>query len=52
VFGVLGVFGWVFVMPEDIQAVFASVCQHRLGLHNESGEAQVNDILKNVLVPV
>ncbi|GAA77657.1 MoxR family ATPase [Pseudoalteromonas sp. BSi20495] len=41
-----------FVMPEDVQAVFASVCQHRLGLHNESGEAQVNDILKNVLVPV
>jgi len=40
------------VMPEDVQAVFASVCQHRLGLHNESGEAQVNDILKNVLVPV
>ncbi|WP_166109056.1 MoxR family ATPase [Pseudoalteromonas sp. Z9A5] len=41
-----------FVMPEDVQAVFASVCQHRLGLHNESGEAQVNDILKAVLVPV
>ncbi|MGK2236782.1 MAG: MoxR-like ATPase [Pseudomonadota bacterium] len=41
-----------FVMPEDVQSVFASVCQHRLGLHNESGEAQVNDILKNVLVPV
>ncbi|WP_165728619.1 MoxR family ATPase [Pseudoalteromonas sp. 31A1] len=41
-----------FVMPEDVQAVFASVCQHRLGLHNESGESQVNDILKNVLVPV
>ena len=41
-----------FVMPEDVQAVFVSVCQHRLGLHNESGEAQVNDILKNVLVPV
>ncbi|MEM5480864.1 MoxR family ATPase [Pseudoalteromonas fuliginea] len=41
-----------FVMPEDVQAVFASVCQHRLGLHNESGEVQVNDILKNVLVPV
>ncbi|MBH0017088.1 AAA family ATPase [Pseudoalteromonas sp. NGC95] len=41
-----------FVMPEDVQAVFASVCQHRLGLHNDSGEAQVNDILKNVLVPV
>ena len=41
-----------FVMPEDVQAVFASVCQHRLGLHNESGEAQVNDILKNVLVLV
>lgn len=30
-----------FVMPEDVQAVFASVCQHRLGLHNESGEAQI-----------
>jgi len=41
-----------FVMPEDVQAVFTSVCQHRLGLHNESGESQVNDILKNVLVPV
>jgi MoxR-like ATPase len=41
-----------FVMPEDVQAVFASVCQHRLGLHNESGEAQVNDILNAVLVPV
>ena len=41
-----------FVMPEDVQAVFAIVCQHRLGLHNESDEAQVNDILKNVLVPV
>ena len=41
-----------YVMPEDVQAVFASVCQHRLGLHNESGEAQVNDILKAVLVPV
>ncbi|MBH0039569.1 AAA family ATPase [Pseudoalteromonas sp. SWN166] len=41
-----------FVIPEDVQVVFASVCQHRLGLHNESGESQVNDILKNVLVPV
>ncbi|ALS33041.1 MoxR-like ATPase [Pseudoalteromonas translucida KMM 520] len=41
-----------FVMPEDVQAVFASVCQHRLGLHNESGEAQVMQILKAVLVPV
>ena len=41
-----------FVMPDDVQAVFASVCQHRLGLHNESGQSQVNDILKNILVPV
>ncbi|MGO2181353.1 MAG: AAA family ATPase [Pseudoalteromonas nigrifaciens] len=41
-----------FVMPEDVQAVFASVCQHRLGLHNESGEAQVIQILKAVMVPV
>lgn len=41
-----------FVIPEDVQAVFVSVCQHRLGLHNESGEAHVNDILKAVRVPV
>ncbi|MBB1369616.1 MULTISPECIES: MoxR family ATPase [Pseudoalteromonas] len=41
-----------YVMPEDVQAVFASVCQHRLGLHNESGEAQVMQILKAVMVPV
>ncbi|WP_375277629.1 AAA family ATPase [Pseudoalteromonas marina] len=41
-----------YVIPEDIQAVFKSVCQHRLGLHNESGEAQVNDILNAVPVPV
>lgn len=41
-----------YVMPEDVQAVFASVCQHRLGLHNESGEAQVIQILKAVMVPV
>ena len=41
-----------YVIPEDIQAVFTSVCQHRLGLHNESGEAQVNDILNAVPVPV
>lgn len=41
-----------YVMPEDVQAVFASVCQHRLGLQNESGEAQVMQILKAVMVPV
>ncbi|BED89125.1 ATPase AAA [Pseudoalteromonas sp. MM1] len=41
-----------FVTPDDVQAVFASVCQHRLGLHSESGEAQVNEILKTVAVPV
>lgn len=41
-----------YVMLEDVQAVFASVCQHRLGLHNESGEAQVMQILKAVMVPV
>ena len=41
-----------FVLPEDVQAVFTSVCQHRLGLHNESGESQINDILKAVSVPV
>ncbi|WP_418608851.1 AAA family ATPase [Pseudoalteromonas sp. US3C1013] len=41
-----------FVLPEDVQAVFSSVCQHRLGLHSESGNNQIADILKNVLVPV
>ena len=44
--------GREFVTPDDVQAIFASVCQHRLGLHNESGEAQVNEILKTVAVPV
>ncbi|MDC9511813.1 MoxR family ATPase [Pseudoalteromonas sp. CST5] len=44
--------GREFATPDDVQAVFASVCQHRLGLHNESGEAQVNEILKTVAVPV
>ena len=44
--------GREFVTPDDVQVVFASVCQHRLGLHNESGEAQVNEILKTVAVPV
>ena len=41
-----------FVLPEDVQAVFSSVCQHRLGLHSESGKNQIADILKHVLVPV
>ncbi|KAF7766432.1 MoxR-like ATPase [Pseudoalteromonas undina] len=41
-----------FVLPEDVQAVFSSVCQHRLGLHGESGKNQIADILKHVLVPV
>jgi MoxR-like ATPase len=41
-----------FVLPEDVQVVFSSVCQHRLGLHSESGNNQIADILKHVLVPV
>jgi len=41
-----------FALPEDVQAVFSSVCQHRLGLHSESGNNQIADILKHVLVPV
>ena len=41
-----------FVLPEDVQAVFSSVCQHRLGLHSEYGKNQIADILKHVLVPV
>ena len=41
-----------FVLPEDVQAVFSSVCQHRLGLYSESGNNKIADILKHVLVPV
>lgn len=41
-----------FVLPEDVQAVFSSVCQHRLCLHSEAGNNQIADILKHVLVPV
>ena len=41
-----------FVLPEDVQAVFSSVCQHRLDLHSEAGNNQIADILKHVLVPV
>lgn len=41
-----------FVLPEDVQAVFSSVCQHRLGLHSDAGDTQVATILKHVLVPI
>ncbi|TMN82881.1 MULTISPECIES: MoxR family ATPase [unclassified Pseudoalteromonas] len=41
-----------FVIPEDVQAVFSSVCLHRLGLHSDSGEAQVRELLQAVPVPV
>ena len=41
-----------YVLPEDVQAVFSSVCQHRLGLHSDAGDTQIAAILKHVLVPV
>tara|TARA_B100001063_G_scaffold70829_1_gene64917 strand:+ start:25659 stop:26564 length:906 start_codon:yes stop_codon:yes gene_type:complete len=41
-----------YVLPEDVQAVFSSVCQHRLGLHSDTGDTQIAAILKHVLVPV
>jgi MoxR-like ATPase len=44
--------GREYVTPEDIQAIFPSVAQHRLGLHNEAGDKQINDLLISVDVPV
>ncbi|WP_350645018.1 MoxR family ATPase [Pseudoalteromonas sp. G24-MNA-CIBAN-0072] len=41
-----------YILPEDVQAVFSSVCQHRLGLHSDAGDTQIAAILKHVLVPV
>ncbi|WP_036956482.1 MULTISPECIES: AAA family ATPase [unclassified Pseudoalteromonas] len=41
-----------YVLPEDVQAVFSNVCQHRLGLHSDAGDTQIAAILKHVLVPV
>ena len=41
-----------YVLPEDVQAVFSSVCQYRLGLHSDAGDTQIAAILKHVLVPV
>lgn len=42
--------GRSFVIPEDIQAVFTAVVDHRLGQNNLKGESAANQILKNVAV--
>lgn len=42
--------GRSFVIPEDIQAVFTAVVDHRLGQNNLKGESAASQILKNVAV--
>lgn len=41
-----------FVIPEDVQAIFASVTEHRLGLQEQSGKQQITDLLNSVSVPL
>lgn len=44
--------GREFVTPEDVQAVFASVTEHRLGLQHETSEQQIAQLLSSVSVPL
>lgn len=41
-----------FVIPEDVQAIFASVTEHRLGIQQQSGKQQITDLLNSVSVPL
>ncbi|MBS3796713.1 MULTISPECIES: AAA family ATPase [unclassified Pseudoalteromonas] len=42
-----------YVMPEDVQAVFASICEHRVNPHDNYSQASVcEDILRRVKVPL
>lgn len=41
-----------FVIPEDVQAIFASVTEHRLGLQEQSGKQQITDLLNSVSIPL
>ncbi|WP_249311444.1 AAA family ATPase [Pseudoalteromonas ruthenica] len=42
-----------FVMPEDVQAVFASICEHRINPHDVYSQGSVcSDILARVKVPL
>jgi len=40
-----------FTTPGDVQAIFASVTEHRLGLQQQN-EQQITDLLKSVSVPL
>lgn len=41
-----------FVIPEDVQAIFASVTEHRLGIQQQSGKQQITDLLNSVSIPL
>lgn len=41
-----------FTTPEDVQAIFASVTEHRLGLQHEGREQQIAQLLNSVTVPL
>jgi MoxR-like ATPase len=41
-----------FVTPDDIQAIFASVTEHRLGLNHDTSSQQLNQLLNDVNVPL
>ena len=41
-----------FVTPDDIQAIFASVTEHRLGLNHDTSAQQLNQLLNDINVPL
>ncbi|NMR24188.1 MoxR family ATPase [Pseudoalteromonas sp. NEC-BIFX-2020_015] len=41
-----------FVTPDDVQAIFASVAQHRLGLQHDMSDQQISQLLNAVNVPL
>lgn len=41
-----------FVTPDDIQAIFASVTEHRLGLNHDISAQQLNQLFNDVNVPL
>ncbi|KKK53915.1 hypothetical protein LCGC14_3089980, partial [marine sediment metagenome] len=41
-----------FVTPDDVQVIFASVTEHRLGLNHDVSAQQLNQLLNDVNVPL
>ena len=41
-----------FVTPDDVQAIFASVTEHRLGLNHDVSAQQLSQLLNDVNVPL